>query len=124
MLCNIHVRVVGVESLFTQLSLDLPSSICEGDHEKPDKESENASPDDFDVPWEWLCELSLWALNDCENFDGGSVETEPGKRAQSVAVVIWDVLVPFLGCGQWANSPQSYAELKKIVLGWNPKYKL
>ncbi len=106
------------------MSLDLPSSICEGDHEKPDKDAENAGPDGLDVPWEWLSELSLRALNDGENFDGGSVETEPGKRAQSMAVVIRDVLVPFLGCGQRADSPQSYAILKKIVLSWNPKYKL
>ena len=41
-----------------------------------------------------------------------------------MAVVIRDVLVPFFGCGQRADSPQSYAEFKKIVLGWNPKYKL
>ena len=111
MLCNIQVRVVGVESLFAQLSLDLSSWICEGDREKPDKQSKNASPDDFDVPGEWLCELSLRALNDGENFDGGSVETKPGKRAQSMAVVIRDVLVPFLGCSQRADSPKSYAEL-------------
>jgi len=124
MLSDFHVWVVRIERLFIDWGLSFQPWIGKRDGKEPNQKDRDAGPDNFDIPGEGLSELALRALDDSEHFDGGSVETKPSKWPQSVAVFVWNVLVPFLGSGQRTNSPKSYSEFKQIVLSWNPENKL
>ena len=119
------VRIVVLVALTAALVfLSFALLVSVGNRAEPEEANQDADPDELDVPGEWLCELALGALDHGQGFHSACVHCEPGKRTQSVAVLVRDVLEPLLGSGERAETPQHNSEDQDVVFRRHPKHKL